>query len=198
MYPTIYDAVKDLFGVSIPFLKLLQSFGFFVAISFLLCAWVFAKELHRKEVLGFLKGTTRKVMKGLVATRSELSGQFVFGFIVGWKLLSIPFSGGEFNADPRSYILSLHGNVFIGIAVGGAFAFWKWRTSQKNKLAEPKEVEEKIGAADHIGNMTLVAALFGFLGAKIFHILENFGTFLDDPKEMLFSFSGLTMYGGLI
>ena len=49
MYPTIYDAVKDLFGISIPFLKLLQSFGFFVAISFLISAWVFAKELARKE-----------------------------------------------------------------------------------------------------------------------------------------------------
>jgi prolipoprotein diacylglyceryltransferase len=44
----------------------------------------------------------------------------------------------------------------------------------------------------------LVAAFFGFLGAKIFHILENFGSFLDDPMDMLFSFSGLTMYGGLI
>jgi phosphatidylglycerol:prolipoprotein diacylglycerol transferase len=198
MYPTIYDAVKDLFGISIPFLKLLQSFGFFVAISFLLCAWAFAKELHRKEVLGQLKATTRKVIKGAVATRTELSGQFVFGFIIGWKLLSIPFSGGAFNADPRSYILSLNGNVLIGIAAGGLFAFWRWRTAQKNKLAEPVEEIEKVSAADHIGNMTLIAAFFGFLGAKIFHILENFGDFLKDPKEMLFSFSGLTMYGGLI
>jgi len=46
--------------------------------------------------------------------------------------------------------------------------------------------------------MTLIAAGFGFLGAKIFHILENFGSFLEDPGDMLFSFSGLTMYGGLI
>jgi phosphatidylglycerol:prolipoprotein diacylglycerol transferase len=198
MYPTIYDAVKDIFGISLPFLKLLQSFGFFVAISFLLCAWVFAKELKRKEQEGLLKPTFRKIMQGLAATKTELSGQFFFGFVIGWKLLSIPFSGGAFNADPRAYILSWQGNIFIGIAVGGAVAYWRWKQTEKKRLKEPIEIEEKIGAADHVGNMTLVAAFFGFLGAKIFHILENFGDFLKDPADMLFSFSGLTMYGGLI
>jgi phosphatidylglycerol:prolipoprotein diacylglycerol transferase len=76
MYPTIYDAVKDIFGLSIPFLKLLQSFGFFVAISFLLCAWAFAKELKRKEKEGLLKPAFKKVMQGLAATKTELTGQF--------------------------------------------------------------------------------------------------------------------------
>jgi prolipoprotein diacylglyceryltransferase len=203
MYPTIYDAVKDIFGISIPFLKLLQSFGFFVAIAFLLCAWVFAKELKRKETLGLLKPTFRKVMKGLAATKTELSGQFFFGFLLGWKLFSIPFSGGAFNADPRSYILSLQGNIFIGIAIGGALAWWRWKQTEKHRLKEPIEVEEKIGPAEHVGNMTLIAAFFGFLGAKIFHILENIPSFTgpnptDSFTNVLFSFSGLTMYGGLI
>jgi len=198
MYATIYDAVKDLFGLDIPFLKLLQSFGFFVAISFLLCAWVFAKELKRKELQGLLKGTFRKVIKGAAATRTELSGQFVFGFLIGWKIVSIPFSGGAFSANPRSFILSTQGNIFIGIAVGLAFFYLRYRQSEKHRLPEPKEEEEKVSAADHVGNMTLIAALFGFLGAKIFHILENFGDFLKDPSGLLLSFSGLTMYGGLI
>ncbi len=198
MYPTIYDAVKDIFGLSIPALKLLQSFGFFVAISFLLCAWVFAKELNRKENQGFFKPAFRKIMTGLAATRTELSGQFVFGFLIGWKLVSIPFAGGAFSSDPRAYILSTSGNIFIGIAIGGAFAYFKWKQSAKKRLKEPIEIEEKFRAGDHVGNMTLVAAFFGFLGAKIFHILENFSDFLKDPADMLFSFSGLTMYGGLI
>ncbi len=197
MYPTIYDAVKDLFGVSIPFLKLLQSFGFFVAIAFLLCAWVFAKELRRKETLGLLQPTFRKVTKGAKATLAELTGQFLFGFLIGWKLLSIPFAD-NFSADPRAYMLSGEGNIIVGIVVGAAAAFWRWRHTEKERLPEPKEEMEKVSPADHVGNMTLIAALFGFLGAKIFHILENFGDFLADPGEMLFSFSGLTMYGGLI
>ena len=198
MYATIYDAVKDLFGINLPFLKLLQTFGFFVAISFLLCAWVFAKELRRKELQGFLKATYRKVIKGAAATRTELSSQFFFGFLIGWKLISIPFSGGAFSADPRGFILSTQGNIFIGIATGLAFFYLRYRQSEKNRLPEPKEEDEKVSAADHVGNMTLIAALFGFLGAKIFHILENFGDFLKDPSGLLLSFSGLTMYGGLI
>jgi len=198
MYPTIYDAVKDLFGISIPFLKLLQSFGFFVAISFLISAWVFAKELARKEKLGLLKATIRKVTTGIAATSSEIASQILFGFLIGWKFISIPFLSAVFNEDPRAYMLSFEGNIYIGIAAGCAFGFWKWKSTQKNKLAESKEIEETVGAAEHIGNMTMVAALFGFLGAKIFHMLENFSDFLEAPGEMFFSFSGLTMYGGLI
>ncbi|MBI3509723.1 MAG: prolipoprotein diacylglyceryl transferase [Bacteroidetes bacterium] len=197
MYPTIYDAVKDLFHISIPFLKLLQSFGFFVAIAFLLCAWVFAKELHRKELLGLLQPTFRKVMIGVKATQGEIALQFFFGFLIGWKLISIPFTK-DFSADPRAFMLSMKGNIFIGLAGGAALAFLKWKMSEKKKLAEPIEQEEKVSAADHVGNMTLLAAGFGFLGAKIFHILENFKEFLSDPSKMFFSFSGLTMYGGLI
>jgi phosphatidylglycerol:prolipoprotein diacylglycerol transferase len=70
MYPTIYHAVKDLFGVEMPFLRILQSFGFFVAISFLLAGYFFSAELKRKEQEGLLQAGTRKVMKGEPATQS--------------------------------------------------------------------------------------------------------------------------------
>jgi phosphatidylglycerol---prolipoprotein diacylglyceryl transferase len=43
-----------------------------------------------------------------------------------------------------------------------------------------------------------VAAVAGLLGAKIFHNLENLDDFARDPVDALLSFSGLTMYGGLI
>jgi prolipoprotein diacylglyceryltransferase len=46
--------------------------------------------------------------------------------------------------------------------------------------------------------MVILAALFGFLGAKIFHNLENWNEFWKSPIEALLSFSGLTFYGGLI
>ncbi|CAN5868569.1 hypothetical protein BH11BAC7_BH11BAC7_13220 [soil metagenome] len=198
MYPTIYDAVKDIFGISIPHLKLLQSFGFFVAISFLLCAWAFAKELNRKEVQGYFKPAFRKVVKGLAATKSELTAQFVFGFVVGYKLIGSFTDYKTFSIDPRAWTLSTQGSIISGVAVGLALAFIRYKQSEKQRLKEPIEIEEKSWAGDHVGNMTLIAAFFGFLGAKIFHILENFGDFLAAPGDMLFSFSGLTMYGGLI
>jgi len=36
------------------------------------------------------------------------------------------------------------------------------------------------------------------IGAKLFHILENFDTFLKDPSGMIFSGSGLSVYGGFV
>jgi hypothetical protein len=44
----------------------------------------------------------------------------------------------------------------------------------------------------------MVAAISGIIGAKVFHNLENLGEFEKHPLEALVSFSGLTMYGGLI
>lgn len=198
MYATIYDAVKDLFGVEIIHLKLLQSFGFFVAISFLLCAYFFAKDLERKSNEGLLPTSKRKAIVGVAATQSELIGQFMIGFLLGWKLIGSFADYTVFSEDPRGWILSTQGSILWGILAGGAFAgFLYWRTNKK-KEDKPREIEIKVTAADHVGTMTLIAAAFGFLGAKLFHILENFGSFLDDPGEMMFSFSGLTMYGGLI
>src|SRR5690606_5992747 len=49
-----------------------------------------------------------------------------------------------------------------------------------------------------LGNLLLWAAIWGFIGAKVFHNLEYWDEFMQDPIEGLFSFSGLTFYGGLI
>lgn len=49
-----------------------------------------------------------------------------------------------------------------------------------------------------VSNITIIAAVSGIIGAKIFHNLENLHEFREHPLEALVSFSGLTMYGGLI
>ncbi len=54
--------------------------------------------------------------------------------------------------------------------------------------------------SEHAGNITLTAALWGLIGAKLFHWLENPSeliAFMKDPAGSGL-FSGLTMYGGLI
>lgn len=56
----------------------------------------------------------------------------------------------------------------------------------------------QVSPASLVGTMTLVAVGFGFVGAKIFHILENLDDFALDPVGMLFSTGGFTFYGGLI
>lgn len=47
-------------------------------------------------------------------------------------------------------------------------------------------------------NITILAIIFGIVGAKLFHLLENWEQFLRYPVEMMFSAAGLTFYGGFI
>jgi len=106
MYPSLYYAVKDLIGLDLPFLKMIQSFGFFVAIAFLLAAYVWALELKRKEQLGLLGFTTNKVLKGQAATRAELITSGVIGFFIGYKLLFIALNFSAFTENTQAFILS--------------------------------------------------------------------------------------------
>ncbi|HPC42273.1 MAG TPA: prolipoprotein diacylglyceryl transferase [Spirochaetota bacterium] len=46
--------------------------------------------------------------------------------------------------------------------------------------------------------LLLVIIPSAIVGAKIFHIFENMGEFLRDPKGMIFSGAGLSVYGGFI
>jgi phosphatidylglycerol:prolipoprotein diacylglycerol transferase len=78
------------------------------------------------------------------------------------------------------------------------FTWLKYREKEKTRLPEPKLLDVPYHPYEHVGNMTLIAAVAGLLGAKLFHILENLSDFTADPMGMIFSFSGLTMYGGLI
>ena len=67
----------------------------------------------------------------------------------------------------------------------------------KNRKTRRKRMKE-VPPSVIMGNVTIIAALAGVIGAKIFHILENLGEFFTDPMGMLFSTGGLTFYGGLI
>lgn len=49
-----------------------------------------------------------------------------------------------------------------------------------------------------IEDLAMIAALFGMLGARLFHILEYPAEFLDNPMSLIFTRSGFSIYGGLI
>jgi phosphatidylglycerol---prolipoprotein diacylglyceryl transferase len=46
--------------------------------------------------------------------------------------------------------------------------------------------------------VTMLALVAGVVGAKLFHILENWGDFLRAPAATAFSSGGLTWYGGFL
>lgn len=49
-----------------------------------------------------------------------------------------------------------------------------------------------------VWTMMIVAVFFGIIGAKIFHILDNFEDFMIQPGRYLLTPEGLAFYGGLI
>lgn len=196
MYPTISDLLKDLFGFYLPLP--VQTFGFMLAISFLCAAWTLRLELIRKEKLGLLQPWTRITMKGQPATPSQLFISFITGFLIGFKLLYMVMNYDEFVNDTQGTLLSGKGNLAGGLILGGIFAYMRYREAEKEKLSSPESVSEKVHHHEMVGNFTMIAAVFGILGAKIFHNLENLDELRADPVNALLSFSGLTMYGGLI
>jgi phosphatidylglycerol:prolipoprotein diacylglycerol transferase len=198
MYPNLYYAFKDLFGVEWKFLRFVNSFGFFVAIAFILAAIVLASELRRKSKQGLLQPTEMEVMVGQPATVSELILNFLLGFLLGYKIIALFIMDSTATEDPQAFIFSTRGSWAAGIGLGLLFAGLKWWDKNKQKLAKPEKRIVRIWPHDRVGEITIIALVAGLLGAKLFDIFENWGDFLKHPSSYIFSPSGLTFYGGLI
>ncbi|WP_113639239.1 prolipoprotein diacylglyceryl transferase [Nubsella zeaxanthinifaciens] len=196
MFPTVSHFLSYLFGVNIPLP--FNTFGVFVALAFLAAYWAFTKELKRKEALGLIMPTKRITHVGEPASASELISNAVFGFLIGYKLIYALVNYKLFVADSQSVLLSTKGNVLGGIALAALFVYWSYKEKDKNKLPSPKKVEVTVHPYELMSNMVVWAAIWGFLGAKIFDNLEHWDSFIQSPIESLLSFSGLTFYGGLI
>jgi phosphatidylglycerol---prolipoprotein diacylglyceryl transferase len=198
MYPNLYYAFKDLFGVEWPFLRFVNSFGFFVAISFILAAITLAAELKRKSSEGLLHPTEMQVMVGRPATAGELILNFLLGFLLGFKILALFIMDSSATEDPQAFIFSTIGSWPAGIILGLLFAGLKWYEKNKQKLPKPEKRTVRIWPQDRVGEMTILALVFGLIGAKLFDIFENWSDFVKHPSSYLLSPSGLTFYGGLI
>jgi len=198
MYPNLYFALKDLFGISLPFLRFVNSFGFFVALSFIAAAITLTKELMRKEREGLLYYREEMVWVGKPASPTELALNFILGFLLGFKLIGLFISSSPLTANVQDFILSGEGSLPAGLALGVILAGLKWYEKNKQKLSQPQEKKVRIWPHDRVGDLTIFAFIFGFLGAKVFNSLETWDDFVKDPVASLFSFSGLTFYGGLI
>lgn len=196
MYPTLSDLLKDLFGVYIPLP--IQTFGMFMGISFGLAALTLFIELKRKEQSGLIQDATIKELKGKSASPGELIYSAFIGYIIGFKLIYIISEYGDFVNDTQGFLLSSLGSIPGGICGAILFAWLKYREKEKEKLDQPIWEEKTIKPHQLVGSFTMIAAIAGIIGAKIFHNLENLDEFEKDPLNALISFSGLTMYGGLI
>ena len=196
MYPTISHLLFDLFGINIPLP--IQTFGFWVAISFLAASWIITLELKRKENEGFLNGSIIKETIGKSLSIYEIFSSLITGFFIGFKFIEAIFNYSDLVANPQDFILSTRGSFIGGVFIAIMSVYLKWNENKKTRLAEPKEIEKTVHPYELVGNITMIAAVSGIIGAKVFHNLENMGAFIADPIGQLMAFSGLTFYGGLI
>jgi phosphatidylglycerol:prolipoprotein diacylglycerol transferase len=76
----------------------------------------------------------------------------------------------------------------------GQLASAKRRITGKDRA--PAFVE--MAPQDIVPNFAIAVMLAGIVGARVFHILEHMDSFAADPWAMIFSRSGLSVFGGLI
>ena len=196
MYPTISYLLEDLLGINIPLP--IQTFGFFVALSFIVGAYFISKEFKRKEKEGLVSKIKQKKLIGEGVTIKDWFNSIIGGFLIGFKLVEAILDYDSLVQNPQEFILSTKGSIIGGIIVALISSFIKYKEKEKTKLPEPKLIETDVHPYQLVGNMIMISAISGIIGAKIFANLENWESFINDPIGQLFSFSGLTFYGGLI
>jgi len=203
MYPTLYHVFYDWFGVEWSWAKMLNSFGFFVALAFIAASYTLTLELKRKETLGLIKGGVRKVVIGGAPNMLDIFFSGLMGFILGWKVIYLLVNSARlFNGvnSPQHIIFSKSGYPLLGLLVGGGYAYYRYYTEKKKQLPQPQEKMEVFSAGEYTGTVTFLAAIGGLAGAKLFHLFENpaeLREFFTHPSLESF-ISGLTVYGGLI
>ncbi len=198
MYPNLYYAVKDWFGVEINAFKIFYTFGIFVALAFICAAVILSKELKRKEKQGLLLPREETITVGKPLNLIDVLLNGLIGFVFGYKLMGAFLASRDQGIDLQDYIFSLQGSIAGGLILAALLIFLKYRENNKQKLSKPEERIIRIWPHDRVGDLIVLALIFGILGAKLFDNLENWDRFIKNPIANLFSPSGLTFYGGLI
>jgi phosphatidylglycerol---prolipoprotein diacylglyceryl transferase len=106
--------------------------------------------------------------------------------------------------DLINYLLGTHLTLPVksyGFMLATAFVCAGWtlylelkRLEKENKI----QVQANKSLKDLTVNFTFIAAVFGIAGSKVFDMIEHMNDLFKDPVGTIFSFSGLSFYGGLI
>lgn len=193
MYPNVHFIIKKLTGWDAPLIfSVFQTYGLFLAITFIVGGVIIYKELKRKYKEGLLQDVTVNINP-----TADMIINGIIGFLFGYKLLYIAQDYSAFLEEPQSFVFNSEGSILGGFLVAGIMAGAKYLDIRRNNLVKTT-IEKK--PFDLIGDMVVVAAIFGLLGAKILAIIEPsaWQEFIKKPWETFFSGSGIAIYGGLL
>ncbi len=197
MYPNLYYAFKDMFGISIPALKAINSVGFFIAIAFIPGAWLWCYELKRKERRSELTYRLVPLTIGKPASLLLLLFHFILGFIAGYKLLYLALQPGTVT-NTAAFIFSGQGTWVGGLIAGALWALITWFQNNQQERETPKVEMVKVYPHEGVIKGILVAGISGVIGARFFGIAENWNHFIKAPFSNFFSSEGFAYLGGLI
>lgn len=198
MFPDFHYLFHSLFGIDIPALSLLKTFGFFVALAFITAYKVTYSELKRKAKQGLFEPTVTEIKVGEAPQPKDYIGSAILGFILGFKVVGLLLSYKEASADPLAFVFSTQGNLIGGLAIGCVMGYLTYREKKQAQLPKPEIKKVKVYPHDRMMNIVMIAAIAGFAGAKVFNALETWDAFVANPVDSLFSSGGFTFYGGLI
>jgi len=199
MYPNLSYILHAIFGTEPDnALSIIQTFGLFLALSFLVGAYFLRKELKRKADEGLFKPTlVDPSAKSDFKWFDIITNGLILG-IIATKFAHIALNYNTFSKDPSGFLLTMEGPWFIMILVMALFTYLKYKAWQKEPIQEVEGKKVAIYPHDRVGDITIIAAFSGVLGSKLFSIFEDLSGFFDDPIGSFFSGSGLNIYGGLI
>ncbi len=199
MYPDLSYVLHALFGTPVDnAFSIVQTFGLSLMLAVAVAGYILYLEFRRYEKEGLFKERVRQETIGEGPTVKPLLFSATVGFLLAYKLSYIVLNFTEFRLDAAGVLLSTSGYLWIGILGALIFAGWRYYELKKSKLAEKRVVDRISMPHERVPDITIIAAISGIAGARLFSILENFGDFMKDPIGQLLSGSGLTIYGGLI
>ncbi len=196
MYPTLYHAFKDLFGLDILILKVVMTYGFFMFVAFLCAYFTTRSELVRREKSGQINSFYRKVKIPGKCIHYVLS--IILGFIIAWKLSYFVIHFKEVIDTPQDFFISLKGNIAWGI-FGALLMTGINYLELKRKENNINSIPIEIHPYEMMPNLVIVAAFFGLLGANLFAHLENIEELILNPGVFFQNpLSGGSFLGALI
>lgn len=199
MFPDLSYFLHYVFGTQPDnWTAIFKTFGLFLGMCFFVSAYILYIEFKRKEKEGLLTPRRVKVVEGQGPNWTEGIINSLIVFFLGFKIPYIASHFEDFKTDGAGMVFSSKGNIGIGILfLVLSIGYFLWNKN-KAKQNVKKEVFKNLYPHQRVGDITVVAAIFGILGSRLFSIFENMESFFRDPLGQLFSGSGLTIYGGLI
>lgn len=196
MYPNLYYAFKELFGINLPALQSIHTVGFFIAAAFIPGAWLWVYELKYREKTGQLTYITKTIPAQPAINYWCVLLHLLLGFIAGYKLLGL-FTWHAFQ-QAQSYMFSSAGSFIGGLLAGAAWAFATYHNERKNRATHTQPQTIRIYPHEYVPRGVIVAAIAGVIGSKAFGVLEEWGAFAKAPWQTLASAEGFNYLGGLI